>query len=267
MSGRLLNVYQVATILEFDGVDRYVAVTAIDITHLKQQVDETLRLTEIINKSQAFFALADLHGNILFLNTAARRILELPADNKPIDNINFDAFRTDGGKKIIAAARKSVLETGEWAGENYYKTVSGKEIPVLQTMILHTDSLGNKYISVTAVDLTEKKKYENELLKTNEELLELYNRLQSVREDERSEIAKEVHDELGQYLTMLKIDSLWLLEHLGVIDKKFEQRLKNLAANTQHTIDTSRKLMNTLNPGMLQDMGLSATLQCMPKPL
>jgi signal transduction histidine kinase len=128
-------------------------------------------------------------------------------------------------------------------------------------MIMHTDSLGNKYISITAVDLTEKKKTENELLKTNAELLELYNRLQSIREDERSEIAKEVHDELGQYLTMLKIDSLWLLEHLNTVDKLFEQRLKNLAANTQYTIDTSRKLMNTLNPGMLQDMGLTATMQ------
>lgn len=260
-SGKLLNVYQVATILAIDGIDKYVAVTAIDITHLKNQLDETLRLTEIINRSQAFFAMSDLQGNILFLNNAAKKILELPLNNAPIDNINFEAFRTDEGKAIIEVARKSVIEKGEWAGENYYKTPSGKEIPVLQTMIMHTDSLGNKYISITAVDLTEKKKTENELLKTNAELLELYNRLQSIREDERSEIAKEVHDELGQYLTMLKIDSLWLLEHLNTVDKLFEQRLKNLAANTQYTIDTSRKLMNTLNPGMLQDMGLTATMQ------
>ncbi|WP_167895672.1 hypothetical protein, partial [Thermococcus sp. M36] len=57
-SGKLLNVYQVATILAIDGIDKYVAVTAIDITHLKNQLDETLRLTEIINRSQAFFAMS-----------------------------------------------------------------------------------------------------------------------------------------------------------------------------------------------------------------
>jgi PAS domain S-box-containing protein len=109
-------------------------------------------------------------------------------------------------------------------------------------------------------DISQRKKDEQNLLKLNNELRDLTNYLQDVREEERKEIAKEIHDELGQNLTVMKMDAIWIAQHLSSNETVISERAKNLLKVTDETVLKSRHLYNSLYPQMLNDSGLMDTL-------
>ncbi len=71
-----------------------------------------------------------------------------------------------------------------------------------------------KYYISNWVDITERKKSEEHLLALNKELRSLSAHLETISENERARIAREIHDELGQSLAVLKMDVCWLSNNL-----------------------------------------------------
>jgi PAS domain S-box-containing protein len=97
------------------------------------------------------------------------------------------------------------------------------------------------------------------------QLRALFGYIERVREDERTGIAREIHDELGQALTALKIDLAWVAQRLppdeperrdALIDK-----LGEMARMTDETIDCVRRISSELRPGVLDDLGLLAAIE------
>ncbi len=109
-------------------------------------------------------------------------------------------------------------------------------------------------------DITRRKEDEMKMLQLNADLRDLTNYLQDVREEERKEIAKEIHDELGQNLTVMKMDAIWISQRLGEGQEDIAERSKNLLKVTDETVLKSRHLYNSLYPQMLNDSGLMDTL-------
>ncbi len=109
-------------------------------------------------------------------------------------------------------------------------------------------------------DITRRKEDEMKMLQLNADLRDLTNYLQDVREEERKEIAKEIHDELGQNLTVMKMDAIWIAQRLGEGQEDIADRAKNLLKVTDETVLKSRHLYNSLYPQMLNDSGLMDTL-------
>lgn len=109
-------------------------------------------------------------------------------------------------------------------------------------------------------DITRRKEDEMKMLQLNADLRDLTNYLQDVREEERKEIAKEIHDELGQNLTVMKMDAIWIAQRLGEGQQDIADRAKNLLKVTDETVLKSRHLYNSLYPQMLNDSGLMDTL-------
>ncbi|MEP7199964.1 MAG: GAF domain-containing sensor histidine kinase, partial [Chloroflexota bacterium] len=85
--------------------------------------------------------------------------------------------------------------------------------------------------------------------------------LQSVREAERTRIARELHDELGQALTALKFDLAWLTNQLVKKDVTLGQRARDVTAQMDTLIKTVRRIATELRPGMLDDLGLAASIE------
>ncbi|MDR1854371.1 MAG: response regulator [Azoarcus sp.] len=92
-------------------------------------------------------------------------------------------------------------------------------------------------------------------------LRELTRFLQEVREGERTSIARELHDELGQALTALRIDLGWLRKHSGEASADFRARLDASHALVERTIESLRRISEGLRPGMLDVLGLAAALE------
>ena len=96
---------------------------------------------------------------------------------------------------------------------------------------------------------------------SNEQLRALAANLQSVREEERTQIARELHDELGQALTALKFDLAWLTSRLAKKDAALSQKASAVTTQIDTTIKTVRRISTELRPGMLDDLGLAAAIE------
>ena len=113
-------------------------------------------------------------------------------------------------------------------------------------------------------EITERRRAEEELKNSREQLRALAARLQSIREEERKLIAREVHDELGQALTGLKLDLSRLANRLSeVVTKrnKTAQRIESMSILIDETIKTVRRIATQLRPGVLDDLGLVAAIE------
>jgi PAS domain S-box-containing protein len=109
-------------------------------------------------------------------------------------------------------------------------------------------------------DVTTRRQEENEILRSRQELRDLTARLQAVREEERTHIAREVHDELGQALTGLKIDLAWLKSR--VADRPtLAERVQSVIVRIDGAMDTVRRIATDLRPSVLDDLGLVAAVE------
>jgi signal transduction histidine kinase len=112
-----------------------------------------------------------------------------------------------------------------------------------------------------AKERTERKRAEERLRQSHEQLRALSVYLQYVREEERIRIAREVHDELGQALTGLKLELTWLASRLAAGSKTLQEKVKLMAERIDETIQAVRRIATELRPGLLDAAGLLAALE------
>lgn len=109
-----------------------------------------------------------------------------------------------------------------------------------------------------AIDVTERKQTEEELQRSRDQLRALAARLQRVREEERTKVAREIHDELGQALTAIKIDLSALCRELPANQK---QQSQSVLQQVDETIQSVRRISTELRPAILDAAGLVAAVE------
>jgi len=106
----------------------------------------------------------------------------------------------------------------------------------------------------------ERDQFEGEVLLRTQQLTELARHLQTVREDERHRLARELHDELGALLTAAKLDVARLKSRLGVVTPEVAERLQHLSDGLNSGIALKRRIIEDLRPSSLSNLGLVAAL-------
>ena len=96
---------------------------------------------------------------------------------------------------------------------------------------------------------------------SREQLRRLANHLQEVREEERTRIARELHDQFGQTLSVLKMDLAWLAKHLPGPDPSLQAKLDAMGAVIDATLQVLHRVCTELRPVILDDFGLAAAIQ------
>jgi signal transduction histidine kinase len=112
-----------------------------------------------------------------------------------------------------------------------------------------------------ARERAERKRAEQQLRQSHEQLRALSIYLQYVREEERIRIAREVHDELGQALTGLKLELIWLGSRLSRRLKTLHAKIRSMAEHIDDTIHAIRRIATELRPGLLDTAGLVAAIE------
>ena len=109
-------------------------------------------------------------------------------------------------------------------------------------------------------DVTDRHLSTEQLQASRQQLRALASRLQKVREEERTEMAREIHDELGQALTGLKLDIAWMKNRLPR-DHEMMAQCASIIERIDQTANTVRRLATKLRPSVLDQLGLAAALE------
>lgn len=120
---------------------------------------------------------------------------------------------------------------------------------------------GNRAILALANDVTQKFEAEENLQRSHEAMRELASHLETIREAERTHMAREIHDELGQQLTGLKMDISWLNRRIKSDDKAVNDKMKDTIELIDKTVVTVRRIATQLRPSILDDLGLVAAME------
>jgi len=123
---------------------------------------------------------------------------------------------------------------------------------VLRSKVSVFIELFNKNAVLTR-EIAERKQVEAQLRDSEERLRALTARLQSVREEERTTISRETHDELGQALTALKMDLTWIAERVKADGKSVATKLKSMFELIDDTIRSVRRIASGLRPEILDE--------------
>jgi signal transduction histidine kinase len=110
-------------------------------------------------------------------------------------------------------------------------------------------------------EIAERRKVEDALRRSRQELRDLASHLQSIREQERTDIAREIHDELGQVLTALKMDVHWVGQRLGEAPAEVGAKIGAMSKMIDATVQSVRRISSQLRPKLLDDLGLSAAIE------
>lgn len=118
-------------------------------------------------------------------------------------------------------------------------------------------------LSVFVRDVSHRKRAEEQLKQSHEQLRQLTGHLQKIREEEQKRIAREVHDELGQQITGLKMDVSWVRKKMaeGADTVLLHERLAQMTALLDSTVKTVRRISSELRPSILDDFGLVTALE------
>ncbi|MGO8815863.1 MAG: PAS domain S-box protein [Terriglobia bacterium] len=207
-------------------------------------------------------ALVDLQGHPLKTNPALRQMLGYGEEE--LTGMAFTEFTHPDERELdwelygeLAAGKRDKYEI-----EKRYLKKDGGVMWGLLVVSLVKDGDGRPVYAIGMVeDISKRKWAEEERQRSLEQFRALSARLQSIREEERKRVSREIHDQLGQALTGIKIDFRFLVRELPAGENEISRRIASILKLVDESIQTVRRIASELRPGMLDDLGLVAALE------
>jgi len=252
----------------------------------RRQAEESLRHSaqlykNLVDRAGDIIYRADALGRFTVVNPTAARIMKCP-EGQLVGRYYLELVRPDCreavarfyGRQFVRKRGSSYLEFPAVAGD-------GTEVWFGQKAQLLIENEKVVGFEAVARDITERKQAEKalqrayeelewrvsertaELARSQEQLRALAVHLELVREEERTRIARDIHDELGQALTALNMDLSWMRSRLPQSKPLAPLRDKALAMAglITHTIESMRQIATELRPGVLDQLGLMAAME------
>lgn len=226
------------------------------------------RLHSIVDSAMDAIITVDSRQRITLFNRAAERIFGYETREvlgQPLEMLMPERFRRShhsfvnqfgrtgvssrpmGHMRIVAALRRN-----------------GEEFPI-DASISQVDVADERYYTVILRDVSRRVAAERDLAQAREDLRELAIASRTAREQENSRISRELHDELGQNLTSLKMDLAYLEQKVGSRDPEVTKTLGEMRQLLDATMASARRISADLRPLLLDDLGLAAALEWLTK--
>ena len=207
----------------------------------------------------------DDERGLIFMNPEAERLLGWSKE----ELLGKDAYRIiHSGNKGTALPKSCCLPSGALEGGQVCRTEEEAfwrkdGSPIFVSLAVSPIMEGSKATASVAAfqDISQRKQAEAELKESRKQLRELSAYLQTVREEERTRIARELHDELGQMLTGVKLHAKWLEMHLPEGEAVLADKMAEMSQLIDSTLDAMRRVAADLRPTMLDDLGLEAAIE------
>ena len=243
---------------------RHFQVINIDVTDQRNAEDQLRKLSKAVEQSPNAICITDPEGIIEYVNPRTIQLTGFSADE--LINQNTRIFSSGEKPKEEYAQLWRIIKSGNiWSGELHNKKKNGELYWESTTISPIFDATGQitHFLSIK-VDVTERKQVEMALNHSKEQLRKFASHLQNVREEEKVALAREIHDELGQTLVALKIDTGLLRNKVVQSYSSFDSedivsKFDDIVSLINTTIKTARRIMNGLRPELLDMNGFVAT--------
>ncbi|MEJ8842521.1 PAS domain S-box protein [Lacibacter sp. H375] len=203
--------------------------------------------------------LTDGKGNIFSANKAATEIFGMSEEEICRGGRTAILDETDPNWPEFFNARN---KWGKAQGELRHFRKDGSTFLAEITSVKFKTAAGDEQTNTIIRDITERKRAEEELNESYQQIRRLTAYLQKVREDERANIAREIHDELGQQLTVMKMDISWTKKKLKSGDvEPLPAKMDEIQEIIDGTVATVRRIATDLRPSLLDDIGLIAAIE------
>jgi PAS domain S-box-containing protein len=222
------------------------------------------RMASIIESAMDAVITVDAAQRVVLFNRAAEEVFgwtREEAMGASLDLFIPERFRVSH-RELVGRFGESPIPSRRMGGQRIVRGLrkNGEEFPI-DASISHVEEQGELYYTVILRDVTERVRAEEELRASREEIRDLALAASTVREDEKRRIARELHDELGQALTALKIDVGWLREHVPPGSDALQDKLAAMQEQLDATVGAVRRISADLRPLMLDDLGLVAACE------
>lgn len=222
--------------------------------------DTEARYFAILESAMDAVITVDESQTILVFNAAAEIVFgcaRKEAIGGPLERFIPARYRGDHHRHVEAFGHTGV--TNRRMGDTTVLLAvrtDGTEFPI-EASISQTLAEGRRLFTVILRDVTLRKSAEDALRQSQAELRELSAEVLQAREDEKTHIARELHDELGQQLTALKMDLAWARERLPAEYPELAAKLARMNTTLDSTVNATRRISADLRPLMLDDLGLA----------
>jgi len=220
--------------------------------------------TAIVESAMDAIITVDGRQNVVVFNAAAERIFRCRAAEalgSPLDRFIPERFRAAHRAHVehFGATGATVRRMGSEV-VLYGLRADGQEFPI-EASISQVTVDGKRLFTVVLRDISTRVKAAEEIARSHRQLQDLYQQMHEVREAERVRIARELHDELAQWLTALKMDVSWLAGRLPREDDRMREKVESMKGIVDSTIVSVRRIAADLRPAMLDDLGLLPAIE------
>ncbi len=233
-----------------------------DITERKniqlEIIKEKYISENIVDNLPGIFYLINRKGKFIRWNRNFEKVMGYSADE--VENMNRLDLAIEEEKELIAKSIRESLTSGRESVLTHFVTKDGNIIPFHLTGMA-IDYNAERCLMVMGIDFSERAKIQEEMDQTSRQLQALTDHLQTIREEERKRIGRELHDELGQQLTAMKMDIAWINKKTPDDSGLIKEKMKEVIELLDGSNTALRRILNELRPTILDEHGLLDALQ------
>ncbi len=224
---------------------------------LLNNANAAARLAGLLDSAMDGIISVDDSQRVVMYNRAAERMFGWTGsevEGKPLDLLIPERYR--GGHNQQVRRFGATGTTSRRMGDNtvlYALRKDGTEFPI-DASISQLQTPEGKLYTVILRDVTER-------VRAREELASFAAESAGVREQEKSRIARELHDELAQSLTALKMDTIWMRDHVGDDDASAQEKISEMLSMLDAAVASVRRIAADLRPLVLDDLGFVPAIE------